>query len=1260
MKLFRLLFTLLFLTLSYYVQALETGQTIRLVNNGLSVLVENSSLEQNKHALLWKETNVNAQRWTLTAKTNGTFFLQNDYTNFYLAGLSSGNSGFVGQTNKSSANTKGSWDFVPVEGTDNQYIIYQGTTKKFALSAVADTLGSSLKIISPTNLSAADSTRIIWTVEVVEPMEKAFTKDKRDDMMEKWKARCYKKAGSGWVIGNGGWWGDAEMFEIVLDALETTGDQQYATMFENLYTNFISRNKDTWYQKGVSGYNEYNDDIAWMCIACVRAYLLTGVAKYKNTAKKNFDGMFKRADCYGNDLLQWKHNSGQGTNSCINGPAAVCACYLAIAQADTSYYQKARKTYMAERRTLFEMSNGKPTGKVWDSYDQASGNYNYWASTYNQGTNLGAAIMLYNHYGEKMFKDDADAIIKWSEANMANSQGLIHVCQTVRGDLCGFKGIMLRYLRMYAESFNAPSHYAWIAKNAYHAWNNRNSSGITSSAWLTKAEENFRHKEGDEYKEFGNEGNMTCVSAAFNCHLGAVDEHDAYAKNEAEDFNFIQNAPVTYEENGDEDNGGMVGPMKSKYYIGYRRVDFGDKPASHIELRAKTNLTSANINVYLDQPNATNGILLCTINGSELSALKTWDTIQKMINYPVTGIHNLYFVSSGAGQTNLNWWQFHSLNNVYADLTNGNGELTASFESDDLSRQLLIDGDLTTALTSGIEAGAETWIAYKSSSPMHICGYQVFSGDDAEGNPTGWALQGSDDGEKWETLHEVSDTAFSVHGQCYRAEVETSKDFTQYRLLFHLSETQTKLSVSEWQLLGRFIDENDLTADGGRIGGLSQAEDISTLIDHEGATPFPTPFSAQYFPNGNYRLSAYSITIDDSSKAPTSWKLEGTENGTTWKVIDQQTEAIFPHDGCTNIYRVHPETSCIYYKLTIQDEDAQITQWQLFGNYDFGHYYTDVTGLATIVSSDNSDALPLFDKDGNTYASLEGDNLYWSITTPVPVRVVGYSLVSADDDELDPHEITLFGYDDEGTETAIFTKALNFPTRGSRLTYSTSPTKSFKQFKLKVNEANGTSVRLADFELYGTAIAESDNPILIAPTTVDASAPALANSEAIGRINDGNRLYHYRAAFDEPVSVTYTLSDTVCVNAYSITASKSEQTRDPASWRLEGSKDGDNWTLLDTRSDETFSHRYATQFYFLNTTEVYNIYRLTVTAVNGGNQLQIGELQLLSVKPYDPNGVRDIKESKSLDGPIYNLAGQRLSKLQKGINIVNGRKIAIK
>lgn len=1258
-KIVRLLFTFALLAITVITHAFETGQTIRLVNSGMSVFVENSSLDQGKNALLWTETNVNAQRWTLTAKTNGTFLLQNDYTNYYLGGISSGSGGYVGQIAKSNAASRGSWEFVPIEGTTNQYNIYQGTTRNNVLVTLGDTLATKLKIVSSEEAAGLDPTRTAWIVEVVEPMEKAFTKDKRDDMMEKWKARAYKKAGTGYVIGNGGFWGDAEMFEIVLDALETTGDQQYATMFENLYSNFVSRKTDNWLSG--SGYNEFNDDIAWICIACIRAYLLTGTVKYRNTAKTNFDGMFARADCYGNDLLQWKHNSGTGTNSCINGPAAVCACYLAIAQADTSYYQKARKTYIAERGKLFEMSNGKPTGKIFDSWDpnkQTDNGYNYWASTYNQGTNLGAAIMLYNHYGEKMFKDDADAIIRWSEANMANSKGLIHVCQTVRGDLCGFKGIMLRYLRMYAETFNDPSHYAWIAKNAYHAWNNRNSSGITSSAWLTKSEEDFKHKEGNEYKDFGHDGNMTCVSAAFNCHLGAVDYHDAYERNEAEDFNFVRNAPVVYEGNQDEDNGGMVGPMKANNYIGYRRVDFGDKPASHIELRTKMSLSSSGINVFLDQPNATNGTLLCSIKGSNLTSRKTWESITKMINKPVTGVHDIYFVSTGSSttsQTNVNWWQFHRLNDIFADLTNGEGKLSTSFLADDVSA--LTDGDITTAYTANIEAGSETWIEYQSPAPMLVYGYQFFSGNDNNGNPKGWSLQASNDGENWETLHSIADTTISVQGQCYRIDLETTNAYTHYRLLFNMNETQTKLSVSEWQLLGHFIDENDLTADGGTI-----TEGLEPLIDHVGTTDLSSPFTAIYKPSGLYTLTSYSITIGQAAFAPTSWKLEGSANGSTgWKLIDQQTEALFPYDNYTYVCRVNPETSYLYYRLTVNGAEAQISQWQLFGKFDFGDFFADVTKIATIVSNDGSDVLPLIDKDGRTCATIEGNDLCWVIGTPIPVRVIGYSLISGDNAELDPKNILLYGIDESGTETQLSNKSVTFPARGYRVSYTVSTTKVIKRFKLKVNDET-SSIRLADFELYGTVIAGTDDSNLVAPESVDASAPGLTTSEAISRINDGNRLYHYRAAFTEPVSITYNMADTVSINAYSITASKNEQNRDPASWILEASNDGENWTLLDSRSGETFSHRYATQFYSVETTRAYNSYRLTITAVNGGKELQIGELQLLSIQPVSPDGIKEINNDSLLKGEnlIYNLAGQRLSKPQKGINIVNGRKILIK
>ena len=1265
----RLLLILGLLAVSFYAQAFESEQTIRLVNSsGMSVFVENSSLDENQKAVLWTETNVNAQRWTLTAKTNGTFLLSNAYTGYYLAGLTSGTTGNVGQVSKTSANSRGSWDFVPVEGTTNQYIIYLNTTRKYALAAAENpTEGSNLTIVNTAGSATINPARITWTVEVVEPMAKEFTKDKRDDMMDKWKARAYKKANEGYVIGNGGWWGDAEMFEIVLDALETTGDQQYATMFENLYTNFISRNKSTWYQKGVSGYNEYNDDIAWMCIACVRAYLLTGTTKYRTTAKTNFDGMFKRADCYGNDLLQWKHNSGQGTNSCINGPAAVCACYLAIATADTSYYQKARKTYMAERGKLFEMSNGKPTGKIWDSYDQGTGNYNYWASTYNQGTNLGAAIMLYNHYGEKMFKDDADAIIKWSEANMANSKGIIHVCQTVRGDLTGFKGIMLRYLRMYAETFNAPSHYAWIAKNAYHAWNNRNSAGITSSAWLTKSEENFKHLEGSEYKDFGHDGNMTCVSAAFNCHLGAVESHDAYTMNEAEDFNFVRNAPVTYDDNADEDNGGKVGPMRNNNYIGYRRVDFGDNPASHIELRINITLGSTGINVFLDEPNTAKGTLLCSVKGNELAALKTWETIHKMINVPVTGVHNLYFVSTGTGQTNINWWQFQSLNPVYADLTNGSGTVTTSFTTNNVSA--LTDCNLTTTCTADIEAGTETWIQYQSPSPMRIYGYQFFSGNNRTSDPKGWTLQASDDGQNWETLHNEPDTLFSVSAQRYSAEIQTTEAHTHYRLLFDCSETQTQISVSEWQLLGRCIDDYDLTADGGRIEGLPQSDHVESLIDHVGTTSFPTPFSAIYFPNGNYLLTAYSITAETASQAPVSWKLEGSVNGTKYELIDQQTEAVFPYDNCTNVYRVTPSTSYIYYRLTTTDEDATLTQWQLFGKPDYGTFYADVTRIATISSSDGSDASALIDDNGATYATISGETPYWEIDVPIPVKPLGFSIVCADDGELDPMSIVLYGYDDEGAATQLAEKTLSFPVRGSRLTYTTSSTKLFKRFQLVCAETVSTRVRLASFELYGAALAETNSTGFFAPSTVEATAVGLSNTELIGRISDGNRTSCYRANFTEPVSITYTYDQPVSINTYSITASKNEYTRDPSDWTLEGSNDGNTWTQLDSQFGQSFSHRYATQFYKLNghssmEDEQYSIYRLTVNATNGANQIQIGELQLLNIEedPTSINCPQMVNDQWTMDNnQWYDLSGRQITKsrLTKGIYINNGKKVVI-
>ena len=41
----------------------------------------------------------------------------------------------------------------------------------------------------------------------------------------------------------------------------------------------------------------------------------------------------------------------------------------------------------------------------------------------------------------------------------------------------------------------------------------------------------------------------------------------------------------------------------------------------------------------------------------------------------------------------------------------------------------------------------------------------------------------------------------------------------------------------------------------------------------------------------------------------------------------------------------------------------------------------------------------------------------------------------------------------------------------------------------------------------------------------------------------------------------------------------------------------------------------------------------------------------------DPDNIRELKDAPGLEAPIFNLAGQRLQKLQRGINIVNGKKV---
>ncbi len=82
------------------------------------------------------------------------------------------------------------------------------------------------------------------------------------------------------------------------------------------------------------------------------------------------------------------------------------------------------------------------------------------------------------------------------------------------------------------------------------------------------------------------------------------------------------------------------------------------------------------------------------------------------------------------------------------------------------------------------------------------------------------------------------------------------------------------------------------------------------------------------------------------------------------------------------------------------------------------------------------------------------------------------------------------------------------------------------------------------------------------------------------------------------------------ITAYSITSADDVPDRDPSAWRLEGSQDGTQWTLLDERKDvPVWPQRNTSQTYTFENKTIYSCYRLVFLAVhNSDPRFQVAEI----------------------------------------------------
>jgi predicted alpha-1,6-mannanase (GH76 family) len=286
--------------------------------------------------------------------------------------------------------------------------------------------------------------------------------------------------GAYWALDTSGgqatFYRQAEMIEMVEDAYQATGDPACKKMIVALERGVVASFGRGWQAR------PYNDDVLWMVIANLRAYELTGDRQYLTMARQNFDATYARgwsADLGGG--LWWMTSPGE-KNVTTNAPAAIAACLLAADLHDPSYLAKARRLYGWVRTHLYNPG----TGEVYDRLAVTGSGVSERkvALTYNQGSFIGAADLLYRATAQPSYYQDALRTLQFSRTGLARRDGILPgEAGGPDSNGGGFKGIFCRWAVGFAHGHHLTSFDAWFQQNADAAWSHRDSRGLMGPFW---------------------------------------------------------------------------------------------------------------------------------------------------------------------------------------------------------------------------------------------------------------------------------------------------------------------------------------------------------------------------------------------------------------------------------------------------------------------------------------------------------------------------------------------------------------------------------------------------------------------------------------------------------------------------------------------------------------------------------------------------------------------------------------------------------
>lgn len=274
-------------------------------------------------------------------------------------------------------------------------------------------------------------------------------------------------------------WTQAIYWDMAMNAHKRTNSARHKQMVDDIYAGNKSYYASFDWDNGKVWF--IYDDIMWWIISLARGYEQYGVKEYLDYAESGFRRVWvgspvvKDPGSYdpvqGGMYWRWiekdppRRHQNDGKMACINYPTVIAAMTLYNATGNADYLNKATEIYTWAYDNLFN----KETGLVADSR-HGKGNPNWTSQLYNQGTCIGAAMMMYKKTGEQRFLNDAVLAADYAR-NVMSTDGFLPFKNGIEQGIYG--AIFAQYIVRLIEDGNKPEYIEWLTSNINAGWNNR-------------------------------------------------------------------------------------------------------------------------------------------------------------------------------------------------------------------------------------------------------------------------------------------------------------------------------------------------------------------------------------------------------------------------------------------------------------------------------------------------------------------------------------------------------------------------------------------------------------------------------------------------------------------------------------------------------------------------------------------------------------------------------------------------------------------